>query len=137
APESITAYLSRAGHGVTFEDVFEDWIVANLLDDPSVGDGRYEHVDIEHQATVALALRPDGQPAEQTVSQFGAKYIELHGDGSDADLVFEGAPSVQLVGTDATSGQRLWCSNRADGMDSTLTRRFDLVAVTGATLRFN
>jgi hypothetical protein len=136
-PESITAYLSRAGHGVTFDDVFEEWIVANLLDDPSVGDGRYAHDGIEHRAPVGLTLSPDGRPAEQTVQQYGAAYIELHGNGGDAELLFAGAPSVRLVSTDPTSGRGLWWSNRADGLDSHLTRQFDLTGVTSATLRFN
>jgi hypothetical protein len=136
-PDVITAYLSRAGHGVTFEDVFEDWIVANLLDDPSVGDGRYAHDEIEHRATVGATLRPGDQPAEQSVRQYGAAYVELQGDGTDAELTFEGSDAVRLVGTDATSGRGLWWSNRADGLDTSLTRRFDLSGVATATLRFN
>jgi hypothetical protein len=135
-PDSITAYLSQAGLGISFDDVFEDWLVANLLDDPSVGDGRYAHTDIDHHAAIGLTLRPDGQPADQSVHQYGAQYVELQGDGSDAELVFDGAPSVRLVGTDATSGRSLWWSNRADGMDSTLTHSFDLSGVTSATLNF-
>jgi hypothetical protein len=136
-PESITAYLSRAGFGVTFDDVFADWIVANLLDDPAVGDGRYAHDGIEHRAPVSLTLNPDGAPSDQTVSQYGAKYVELQGTGADADLVFEGSPSVRLVGADATSGRGLWWSNRGDGLDSSMTRQFDLSGVTTATLSFN
>jgi immune inhibitor A len=136
-PESITTYLDRSGHGVTFDQLFTDWIVANLLDDPAVGDGRYSHDGLEHRATIGMALSPDGRPAEQTVQQYGAKYIELRGDGSDAELTFAGATSVRLVGADPTSGQALWWSNRADGLDSSLTRQIDLSGVTSATLRFN
>jgi immune inhibitor A len=136
-PDTITAYLSRTGQGVTFDDVFEDWLVANLLDDPSVGDGRYANQGIDHRAIPALELKPDGQPAEQTVHQYGAQYVEFKGDGGDADLAFEGAPSVRLVGADPTSGRALWWSNRADGMDTSLTRSFDLTGVPSATLRFN
>ena len=44
---------------------------------------------------------------------------------------------MRLVGADATSGRGLWWSNRADGLDSTLTRRFDLTGASSATLRFN
>jgi hypothetical protein len=136
-PDTITAFLSRHGHGVTFEDVFEDWIVANLLDDPTVGDGRYSHDDLEHRATPMVSVRPDGRPAAGTVQQFGAEYMELTGDGSDAELSFTGETAVRLVGADATSGRGLWWTNRADGMDSRLTRSFDLTQVGSATLRFN
>jgi hypothetical protein len=136
-PESITTYLSQTGRGITFDDLFEDWIVANLLDDPSVGDGRYAHDDLEHRAMVNLGLRPDGRPAEQSVQQYGAEYVELQGGGADAELVFEGTPTVRLVGADPTSGRSMWWSNRADGLDSSLTRGFDLRGVATATLRFN
>ncbi|MCC7370267.1 MAG: immune inhibitor A [Chloroflexi bacterium] len=136
-PDTVTAFLSRSGLGITFEDVFEDWIVANLLDDPTVGDGRFAHEGLEHRATPTLSLRPDGQPARSEVQQFGAEYVELTGDGSDAELSFAGASSVRLVGADAASGRNVWWTNRADGMDSSLTRRFDLTGLTGATLRFN
>jgi immune inhibitor A len=136
-PDTITASLSRSGMGVTFDDVFEDWLVANLLDDPAVGDGRYAHVDLDHRAAVGLTLSPDGTPTDQTVRQYGARYIELQGTGADAELSFTGAPAVKLVGTDATSGRSAWWSNRADGLDTTLTRRFDLRGVSSATLNFN
>jgi hypothetical protein len=53
-PDTITAYLSQAGLGISFDDVFEDWLVANLLDDPTVGDGRYAHTDIDHHAAIGL-----------------------------------------------------------------------------------
>src|SRR6185295_110316 len=111
APESITAYLSRAGQSITFDDLFEDWIVANLLDDPTIGDGRYAHDGIEHHAAVGMTLSPDGRPADLTVPQYGAQYVELQGTGADAELRFAGAPSVRLVGADATSGRGLWWSD--------------------------
>ncbi|MFN8635214.1 MAG: immune inhibitor A [Chloroflexota bacterium] len=136
-PDSITAYLSRTGHGITFDDLFEDWVVANLLDDPSVGDGRYAHTGIDHQATIGATLAPDGQPTEMSVSQYGAQYVEIQGNGRPAELSFEGSTSVRLVGADALSGASVWWSNRADGMDSTLTRAFDLRGLSTATLRFN
>jgi hypothetical protein len=136
-PETITAFLKRAGYGVTFDDVFVDWIVANLLDDPSVGDGRYAHEGIDHKASPSRELQLGGDAMEDTVHQYGAEYVELRGTGADATLTFEGDPSVPLVDASPTSGRSLWWSNRADGIDSTLTRRFDLSGVTSATLRFN
>jgi hypothetical protein len=45
--------------------------------------------------------------------------------------------TVQLVRAQASSGQRLWYSNKEDNSDTTLTRRFDLTGVDSATLNFN
>ena len=111
--------------------------MANLLDHPTVGDGRFAPDGLEHRATIGMTLSPDGQPADQTVQQFGAKYVELRGNGADAELEFAGSPAVRLVAADPTSGRGLWWSNRADGLDSTLTGQFDLAGVSSATLRFN
>ena len=136
-PESIDAYLARTGRGQTFDELFGDWVVANLLDDSAVADGRYAHPDVEHHAAVGARLRAGGAPVDADVRQYGADYVELTGDGGDAELSFAGDAAVRLVGADPTSGRALWWSNRGDGMDTTMTRRFDLRAVAGATLRFN
>jgi hypothetical protein len=136
-PETITAFLSDAGFGVTFDDVFEDWLVANLLDDATVGDGRYVHNGIDHHASTTRTLQLNDAPADEVVHQYGGEYIELQGDGTDATLEFDGAPTVRLAPADPTSGRSAWWSNRADSMDSTLTRHFDLSGVSSATLQFN
>ena len=136
-PESIDRYLAQTGRGQTFDELFGDWVVANLLDDPAVADGRYAYPDLEHHA--ALGARPSTgtSPIDADVRQYGADYVELTGDGSDAELAFAGDAVARLVGADPTSGRALWWSNRGDGMDTTMTRRFDLRAVASATLRFN
>ena len=135
-PETFDRYLARAGYGVRFDEVFQDWIVANLLDDPGVGGGRYYHERSDPRIALLGRLRPDDPPIENRVHQYGADYVELV-PGGDAEVVFEGEPTVRLAGADPTSGRKLWWSNRGDGLDSSITRRFDLSGVAGATLRFN
>lgn len=39
----VTQTLVKRGYRVHFDDVFRDWVVANYLDDPRVGDGRYSY----------------------------------------------------------------------------------------------
>jgi len=136
-PDTITAFLSQAGTGLTFDDVFEDWLVANLLDDPTVADGRYSHDGIDHQVMVGQEVQVNSPPMDGAVHQYGADYIELRGDGSPATLVFEGAATTSLVDATPTSGQSVWWSNRGDAMDTTLTRQFDLTNISAATLHFN
>ena len=136
-PESIDRYLARSGRGQTFDELFGDWVIANLLDEPSVADGRYAYPDLEHRAAIGARLRADGTSIDADVRQYGADYVELTGDGGDAVLTFAGDAAVRLVGADPTGGRALWWSNRGDGMDTTMTRRFDLRAVGSATLRFN
>ena len=136
-PESIDRYLRRAHHGKTFDAVFLDWVVANLLDDTAIADGRYGYDDVEHRAVVDAHLRVDGAPLDGEVFQHGADYVELTGDGGDAELAFAGDPTARLVGTDPPSGRSLWWTNRGDSLETTMTRGFDLRGLTTATLQFN
>ncbi|HYU21244.1 MAG TPA: hypothetical protein VEQ11_21360 [Chloroflexota bacterium] len=136
-PETFNRYLHTAGYGVVFDDIFEDWLVANVVNDPAVDGGRFAHQRSDIRVALLARLRPDDPPMEDDVHQYGADYVELDGDGSDAELVFEGQPTVRLVGADPTSGQKMWWSNRGDGLDASMTRVFDLRGVGSATLRFN
>ncbi|MCC6179102.1 MAG: immune inhibitor A [Chloroflexi bacterium] len=136
-PDTISAALSRAGSSLSFDDVFEDWIAANLINDPAVGDGRYGLSDATRQAPFTTPISVGGAPVEASVHQYGAEYFELKGDGRPAAVVFQGAPTVQLVGAAPTSGRAFWWSDRADNMDTAMTRSFDLHGLSSATLRFN
>ena len=139
-PETFDRYLAEGGHTARFDDLFQDWVVANLLDDPSVEDGRYAHAGSDPRATVLGRADLGGPPVEEAVRQYGADYVEFSGDGSGAEIDFEGAPTVRLVGADPTSGRSLWWSDRGDNMDTTMTRRFnfrDVPAGQPLTLRFN
>ena len=44
---------------------------------------------------------------------------------------------AELLPVTPRSGEACWWSNDGDGIDTTLTRRFDLTGVDTATLRFN
>jgi bacillopeptidase F (M6 metalloprotease family) len=49
---------------------------------------------------------------------------------------FEGARQTKLLPTDPHSGKAMWWSDRADGLDSTLTRTVDLRGATRPTLSY-
>jgi immune inhibitor A len=129
--------LSEWGLGVTFEDVFADWLIANYLDDPSLGDGRYgyQKLAIERPAVDATYDQYPVQPVTTTVHQYGADYIELQAGGGDVMVHFAGSTEVKLVDNEAHSGSYQWWSNRADESDTTLTRAFDLTGLEQATLQ--
>jgi immune inhibitor A len=64
-------------NGSRFDDLFADWAVANLLDDPAVADGRYAY------AGVSIAAEPqtlvDSYPHSMTsaVYPYGVHYVAL------------------------------------------------------------
>lgn len=128
--------LAKAGLAVTFDEVFANWLVANYLDDPAQGDGRfgYHALDLE---PVQLDRQISGYPTEweATVSQYGADYVELTGRG-DVTVEFGGNTTTRIIDNQAHSGRYQWYSNRGDAVDATLTRAFDLRGVETATLDY-
>jgi FlgD Ig-like domain len=92
---SITGYenvLDLHGYPANFADVFADWAVANYLDDPAVGDGRFGYVGedlppFNHSAT--HAIYPVG-PVNATVNHWAADYIQFTSAASGLSFDFNG-----------------------------------------------
>ena len=129
--------LADRALGVTFEDVFADWLIANYLDDPSFGDGRYGYRDltIESPAVDATYDQYPVQSEATFVHQYGADYIELQASEGDVVAHFTGPTVARLVDNEAHSGSYQWWSNRGDESDTTLTHAFDLTGLEQATLQ--
>jgi immune inhibitor A len=135
---SVDAVLEERGEGVTAEDLFADWVIANLLDDTEPADGRYGYEDIDlfdFQPEVTYYAFDYPVSERAAVHQFATDYIELEGD-RPLELQFTGSSQVRVVDASAHSGRYAWWSNRGDDSDMTLTRRFDLSGVSAATLDF-
>jgi immune inhibitor A len=139
---TVGATDSTTGQPVTADDLFADWLVANLLQDPALGDGRYAYTAPDlaglPNATITSDLNLDGRPVTLNAPQWGANYLRISG-GSTPEKVrisFKGAPTVSVVPTNAHSGAYMWWSNRADSSDTRLTHTFDLSGVTQATLTY-
>jgi Uncharacterized protein conserved in bacteria len=133
---SVDAVLADLGTGMTHVDLFADWVVANLLDDPNLADGRYGYREID-PPPFKIETRLSNYPTtrQATVHQYAADYIELRGD-RPLRFSFAGSTQVGLMDTQAHSGKYLWWSNRGDDSDMTLTREFDLTGVQKATLEY-
>jgi immune inhibitor A len=134
--ESFDEVLQAQNTGLTFDDVFADWVIANYLDDPKLEDGRYgyERDEVQPMALDATYRRFPVQ-SENDVHQYGTDYVELKGDG-DLKVAFRGATTTRLASNSAHSGSYAWWGNREDDSDARLTRSFDLSGVDKATLDF-
>jgi len=137
---SVEAVLEELGTGLTYVDLFADWIVANLLDDPHLAGGRYGYEDIDpppFDDAIETTHRKSDYPVSETstVHQHGTDYIELRGE-RPLLFRFTGSTQIGLVDTSAYSGRYFWWSNRGDDSDMMLTRAFDLSSVSEATLEF-
>ncbi len=135
---SVDQVLRSLGAPYDADQVFLDWTLANYLQNPNLGQGRYGYRDVVDEL-------PDFGPSEtlrgcqgayqRTVHQYGVDYIELDCD-QPFTLTFEGTLTVPVVPTQPHSGDYAFWSNYGDESDMTLTRRFDLSGLTSATLTY-
>jgi hypothetical protein len=101
---SIAGYekvLSDLGYTETFGDVFADWAVANFLDDPSIGDGRFGYVgdDLPAFSTAGnFSTYPVGSTT-RTVNHWATDYYRFTGmDGFESlTLTFDGSDDNQFA----------------------------------------
>ncbi len=132
-PASVNYALRQQGVGGDFDSLFKDWVVTNWLGKRVNNDPRYSYGDASPpsvQRKVTISSYPTTHT--DTVHQYAADYYELSGDGHDLTINFSGDSSVKVIGNQPHSGRYEWWSNRDDAADSTLTRDFDLSAVSGA-----
>jgi len=122
---------------ITSDDVALDWMIANYLQDPSVGDGQYAYANYPNAPKAYATETIDECPSEgqYSVHQYGADYIEITCAGNTT-LTFTGSTVVELLPADAHSGSYAFWSNKGDESDMTLTREFDLAEVQNATLSY-
>jgi len=121
------------GEPIGADDMVQDWGVTLLLQDGSVGDGRFVMSDysglIQAEANDIVNVCP-GQPVSRDVSQYGVDYIQIDCRG-DYQLSFQGDVTAMVVPEDPHSGDYAFWSNRGDESDMTLTRTFDLTTIEG------
>lgn len=133
----INEVLELADTGLTFDDIFADWVVANYADDPDALalDGIYGYRDFDEEQP-ALDETYRRYPVERVASEvynYGTDYLALRGEG---DLVFnfQGTTTTKLADLPPTSeADSVWWSNRGDTSDMRLTRKFDLRDVAPGT----
>jgi hypothetical protein len=128
----FSAFLRQQPIAPDLESLFTEWTVANLLQDPSVADGRFAYANSSFHAVVTGSASAE-TPFLGSVPQFAANYLDL--PSGTGQVTFSGDTSVPLLGAPPEEGG-LWWSNRGDSLDVRLSRRIDLAGVTEATLHF-
>lgn len=133
----VQQVLDRRANGLSFDELFADWAVTNILNDPQVENGRYAYRN-EPKFRVTRLGNLNQYPITRTVSmnQYAASYFAILPDLGDVTFYFTGTTTAKLLAADAHSGKWMWYSNRADMANTTLTRAFDLTRVNQATLHF-
>jgi immune inhibitor A len=134
--QMFSNYLRRHDPGTTFTDVFADWVVADELNNPTIAGGRYAFTNRSLHATLSIPPLTVGAPRHDTVHPYATLYYEIPGAAATGTLRFQGTTSVPLMHQPAPAGVEWW-GNRADTMDTTLTRAVDLRDVATAQLDFS
>lgn len=126
--------------GLTFDQVFADWIAANQLNEPRIEGGKFSYSD-RAGLNLATSATHTSFPvvASGTVHQYGADYLvaaPAAGEHGTLTVAFEGAREVSLLPTTPPERRHFVWSNRGDSSDTSMTRAFDLTGLTSATLDF-
>jgi immune inhibitor A len=121
---SIDAYLATQeattndGHPASFNSVFADWVLANMLDSDH---GVYGYANLDVNATLTRRQQAGDEARETALAQFAADYWGISGEDGNAYTVhFEGSATTSLLPTQIPGGS-CWWSNRGDSISSTLT----------------
>lgn len=132
---SIQHALDLHVNGMRFDDLFADWVVANLVNNSQVANGKYSYKLDRPQINPRILSR---LPATSTdsVHEYGTQYYELPATQGDLTVAFHGDTTVPVIPTTAHSGKYFWWGMRADLSDTSLTRSVDLTNVKNATLKF-
>ncbi len=129
-PTRFDAYLAAKGYNTSFNQVAADWAVANYINDPAAGDGRFAYADIDfrlNSSRVASVPTVD----KGAVSQYAASYHEFAAQSSPYTVYFTGTANVRLLENEPRSGRYQWWSNRGDTADTRLTRELELSSASG------
>lgn len=131
----VEKLLADMDAGLSVNDLFADWLVANYLagEEREFGVYQYRSLDVHPLETETVSRFPHGDSA--AVSQFGADYVQLS-SSEPVTFIFTGTQQVNLIDALPHSGSRYWVSLPADESNMSLTRAFDLSGLDQATLRF-
>lgn len=132
----IQNVLNQIDPGKQVNDLVADWLIARLLDDASIDNGRYGYAKSD-RATVEPRQTIDRYPFDEqtSVHQYAGDYTQLEGN-RDLTIDFIGSTKAPMIDAQPHSGQYFMWSNRADVADLRLQREFDLSTVQNATLKY-
>lgn len=132
--EEIDTRDGLTGELIGADDLFRDWAVTNLLNDPAVIDGRYAYASLPTLSPAAMTdyiMDCDQVTIDEAVSQYGVDAYQLQCLGGNVTVTFEGKSLVGLLPASAYSGDYAFWSNKGDHSNMRLTREFDLSGLAG------
>ena len=117
---------------ITADNVFEDWIIANYLQDKKISGGiyNYENYPSLSPATITEKINScEFDWKDRTVSQYGVDYIDLQCN-QDFTLQFSGTATTNVIDESSYSGNYAYWSNKGDESHMVLSHSFDFSGIT-------
>lgn len=133
---SIQQELDKLPNAPRFDDVYANWLLANLLIQPNLAEGQFgyrEITPVRPRREVVNTFR--GDPIQDQLPPYSARYYELQAQ-DEVQVSFTGSTLTRLTPVDPAHGAYAWYSNRGDETNFSLTRTFDLTGLTTATFRY-
>lgn len=136
-PADLDAVLRARGQK-GLDDQYADFVAANAFIGIQSADPATSYPAGVALRTSATASDQDrvttGNTLSTTVHEYAARYVEV--PRGNISISFTGGTRTKLLPTDPHSGAAMWWSDKADGLDSTLTRSVDLSKATTPRLSF-
>ncbi len=92
----LEASLQALGWDLWFDEILEDWMVANFLDDPALEDGSFGYSFMDIPSMTIDATLTAGEQYQDDIDYSGVRYIEVTGD-QPATLVVESTDALDLL----------------------------------------
>jgi hypothetical protein len=125
---AIERVLEQTGAGLTFDELFADWVVANFVDQPgegAAGQFGYDRIDVPALRENDLFSALPAPASERLVGNYATDYYRIEGDEA-VQIAFAGDATARLVVAEPRSGDYAAWSNRGDDMSTHLTGQIDL-----------
>jgi hypothetical protein len=125
---ALDAYPGNNGH-ITADEIFAEWITANLFIAMNQPDGKYHYVDYQPPfgsgTNMIEPLGCDNTVIKSTVMQYGVDYYRLDCPAGIYQVKVTGNEYVPLIGQDSIEGNYSWWTNAENNSETSLQRDFD------------
>ena len=131
----IDRYLKDHGYEEDFEDIFEQWASANILDQNLHSSSkllRYEELEVKASVSESVVGLMDNR---SHIPQYAVEYTELRSISQPFQLSFQGDSHVALLPVDV-GHSGCWWSNSGDSIDSTLSHHIRIPINSKAILEY-
>ena len=118
---------------VTSDGFFQDWTLANYINDTQNGDGRYGYHNLTRVPDFTESKSSetcDGMERSESVNQYGTDYIGIS-CSTPFSINFIGAPTVNILSEFPQEGSHYLWSNMSDSSDTRMTHTFDFSQISG------